>query len=61
VVLAGVGGGGVFGALDTGGLESPDAESYRAAELLKDHFGHRPARAATTSAAWNALSPRPGR
>ncbi|MFB4284007.1 MMPL family transporter [Nonomuraea sp. MTCD27] len=45
VVLAGVWGSGVFSALDTGGLESPQAESYRADELLERHFGHRPARA----------------
>ncbi|WP_043633200.1 MMPL family transporter [Nonomuraea candida] len=45
VVLAGVWGGGVFGVLSTGGLESPEAESYRATELLEGHFGHRPAQA----------------
>ncbi|SDK38801.1 putative drug exporter of the RND superfamily [Nonomuraea jiangxiensis] len=45
VVLAGAWGGGVFGALSTGGLESPHAESYRANELLEGHFGHRPAQA----------------
>ncbi|GAA3684583.1 MMPL family transporter [Nonomuraea antimicrobica] len=45
VVLAGVWGSGVFGALSTGGLESPGAESYRANELLESHFGHRPAQA----------------
>ncbi|MEO3874709.1 MMPL family transporter [Nonomuraea sp. B12E4] len=44
-VLAGVWGSGVFGALDTGGLEAPSAESYRATELLEGHFGHRPAQA----------------
>ncbi len=45
VLLAGLWGSGVFGALDTGGLESPHAESYRANELLEGHFGHRPAQA----------------
>ncbi|MGP4099889.1 MMPL family transporter [Nonomuraea sp. KM90] len=45
VVVAGVWGSGVFSALDTGGLESPQAESYRADELLERHFGHRPAQA----------------
>jgi uncharacterized membrane protein YdfJ with MMPL/SSD domain len=42
VVLAGVWGSGVFGAMITDGLEPPDAESHRATELLEDHFGHQP-------------------
>ena len=45
VVLAGVWGSGVFGALSTGGLEPSNAESVRANELLEGHFGHRPAQA----------------
>ncbi|WP_245929974.1 MMPL family transporter [Allonocardiopsis opalescens] len=42
MVLAGAWGGGVFGAMSTGGLEPPNAESSRASELLESHFGHQP-------------------
>ena len=39
LVLAAVVGGGVFGKLQGGGFEDPDAEWTRAAEILQDHFG----------------------
>jgi RND superfamily putative drug exporter len=39
VVAAGAGGAGVFGALEDGGFDDPDSESFRAGEFLEDELG----------------------
>jgi RND superfamily putative drug exporter len=40
LVIAGVWGTSVFGALSSGGFEDPDSESAQAAALIDDQFGH---------------------
>ena len=39
VVAAGVGGAGAFGALEDGGFDDPDSESFRASRFLEDELG----------------------